>query len=162
MTLPFRHCSGRRGLPREAPGFTLVEMLLVIVMIGLLAAMLMPKVSKITTHAKLNEAASVVAGDMEQAVGLAARLRKPVVISYVSGGKYTVRDRATSPGDTLRLSRDLGLKGDQGAYVIAFTPSAVTVYPNGLVSPALLVRLTTLDNFSRHVTVSPAGLVRLQ
>lgn len=143
-------------------GFTLVEMLLVIVMLGLLTAMLLPRVARIATHAKLNEAASIVAGDMEQAVGLAGRLRKPVVVAYVSGGKYTVRDRANSPGDTLRLSRDLGLTGDQGAYEVVFTPTSVTVYPNGLLSAALLVRVTTADNFSRHVTVSPAGLVRLQ
>lgn len=139
-----------------------MEMLLVIVMLGLLSAILMPRVSRITTHAKLNEAAGVIAGDLEQAVSLAARLRKPVTVTYLSGGKYTIRDRATSPNDSLRLSRDLGLTGDQGVATIAFTPTTVTIFPNGLVSAALLVRLTTADGFSRHVTLSPAGLVRAQ
>ncbi len=161
MTRPSCHRTARRLAAGPARGFTLTEMLLVIVMLGLLSAMLMPRVSRITTHAKLNEALNIVANDLEQAVGLAARLRRPVTLAYVSGGKYTVRDRATSPGDTLRLSRDLGLTGDQGVAVLAFTPASVTIFPNGLVSASLLVRLTA-DDFSRHVTLSPAGLVRVQ
>jgi prepilin-type N-terminal cleavage/methylation domain-containing protein len=161
MTHPSSHTSRHRRLVGRGAGFTLTEMLLVIVMLGLLSAMLMPRISRITTHAKLNEAANIVAGDLEQAVALAARLRRPVTVNYVSGGKYTVRDRASSPNDTLRLSRDLGLTGDQGVAVVAFTPSTVTIYPNGLVSASLLVRVTG-DNFSRHVTLTPAGLIRLQ
>jgi prepilin-type N-terminal cleavage/methylation domain-containing protein len=158
------HISGRTTGSRPVggtSGFSLMEMLIVIVLLGLLSATLLPRMSRIATHAKVNEAANTVASDLEQAVGLAGRLRRPLVIAYVSGSKYTLRDRATSPGDTLRLSRDLGLKGDQGVASLTFSPTSVIVFPNGLVNNALTVTLTG-DNLSRTVTVSPAGLVRMQ
>lgn len=146
--------------PGVAAGFTLIEMLTVIVMIGILSVVLMPQISRIITRAKINEAASMVAGDLEQAVGLAGRLRKPVTVAFVSGGTYTIRDRATSPNDTLRLTRDFGFGSDQGAKTVTFTPTSVTIFPNGLVSGSLLVQLTS-NGYTRQVTLSPAGLVRL-
>ena len=82
MTRPSCHRTARRLAAGSARGFTLTEMLLVIVMLGLLSAMLMPRVSRITTHAKLNEALNIVANDLEQAVGLAARLRRPVTLAW--------------------------------------------------------------------------------
>ena len=142
-------------------GFTLTEMLLVIVVLGILVTLMLPRVSAITTHSKVNEALTVVAGDLEQAMGLAGRLRKPVTLAYVSGGKYTVRDRAASPNDTIRLTRDLGLASDQGVQEVAFTPTSVTIFPSGLVDQSLLVRITS-NGYSRHVTLSPAGLARMQ
>jgi hypothetical protein len=137
-------------------------MLITVTVLGLLAVAVLPKVSRVTTHAKLNEATRVVASDLEQAVGIAARLRKPAVLTFVSGGLYTVRDRATSPADTVRLRRDLALVSDQGVATLAFSPTTVTIYPNGLVSAALTVTLTAADGYARTVTLSPAGLVREQ
>lgn len=142
-------------------GFSLAELLLVVVLLGMLAAIMVPKVYQITTRAKVNETAKTVANDLEQAVGLAGRLRKPVQLAYLSGGVYTVRDRATSPADTLRLTRNLGLTGYQGVGTMTFSTSPLTIYPNGLVSSSLTVTVTS-SGYSRTVTLSPAGMVREQ
>lgn len=141
-------------------GFTLIEMLVVIVMIVILASIMLPQISGTVTRAKVRETANIVAGDLEQAVSLAARLRKPVVLTW-SGNQYLVRDRATAPADTVRLRRSLSLRSDLGVSQVQFTPASATIYPNGLVSTALEVVVTS-GGYTRSITLSPAGLVRVQ
>ena len=144
----------------SALGFTLIEMLMVIVLLGILGSVMVPQVSRFTTRAKVRETAGTVAGDLEQAVTLAGRLRKPVTLSW-SGSTYQVRDRATSPSDTIRLQRTVAFGSDFGVRRIEFSPASVVIFPNGLVSAAVSVEVES-DGFGRVVTLSPAGLVRIQ
>jgi len=135
-------------------------MLMVVVLLGILSAIVFPRVSRFTIRAKVRETASVVAGDLEHAVSLAARLRRPVTLSW-SGTEYVVRDRATSPADSVRLRRNLRMTSDQGVRQVQFTPATVVIYPNGLVSTSVAVAVTS-DGFTRTVTLSPSGMVRVQ
>lgn len=133
---------------------------MVVVLLGILSAIVFPRVSRFTIRAKVRETASVVAGDLEHAVSLAARLRRPVTLSW-SGTEYVVRDRATSPADSVRLRRNLRMTSDQGVRQVQFTPATVVIYPNGLVSTSVAVAVTS-DGFTRTVTLSPSGMVRVQ
>jgi prepilin-type N-terminal cleavage/methylation domain-containing protein len=143
----------------QRSGFTLIELLLAVVMLGILLAIGAPKVYQLTTRSKVNQAAMTVAADLEQAVSLAARERRPVTITLEATGRYVVKDRATSPDDTVRIRRDLNFRTDGGVRLLAFNPATVTVFPNGMVDQSLIVTVSS-DGYSRHVTMSAAGQVR--
>ncbi len=138
----------------------MIEMIVVIVFVGILAAMAAPKVGQMVARSKVNQAAGVVAADLEQAVTLAGRRRRPMVISIEAAGRYIVRDRATSPADTVRLRRDLAVRSDAGVTTLTFAPATVTIFPTGLVSSQLTVTLTGRGN-TRVVRLSAAGQVRI-
>lgn len=142
---------------RGAFGFTLIELLIVIVVFGTLTAMVFPTVSRITTHSRVNQAATVVAHDLSLAVSVAARQRKPVRVARGADQKsITVSDRASG----MVLSR-VAL-GPEDAYQldsVAFSVSPLDLFPNGFASSALTVTLWA-GGYSRQVTMSRAGWVR--
>lgn len=151
-----------RLLARRRSGFTLTELLMVIVILGILATLATPKVYQTVARSKVNQAAGVVAADLEQAVALAGRRRQPVVLALESTGTYTLRDRVGSdPTGTLRLRRVLTLTGDQGVSTLTFSRSPVQVFPNGTTDGALTVTLGGAGH-TRTVTLSAGGQVRLQ
>src|SRR5689334_25257518 len=82
-------------------GYTLPEMLIVIVIVVLVAAMAFPATAKTVRHGRINQAVNVVANDLETAVSYAARQRRPVRIAYAPGAtSFTIADRST--GTVLR------------------------------------------------------------
>lgn len=141
-------------------GVTLIELIVVIVFVGILAAIAAPKVGVMVARSKVNQAAGVVAADLEQAVTLAGRRRRPVVLSLESAGSYVVRDRAAAGADTVRLRRNLAVGPDAGVTTLAFAPATATVFPNGQVSTAMTVTVTGRGH-TRTITLSAAGQVRI-
>lgn len=140
-------------------GFTLTEMLLVVAVIGILAAMLLPKTALVLTRAGTGQAAGIVALDLERAVTLAARERKPVRITCdCANGRYTVADRAS--GTVLLTRRVAGGDGQLNVQTLAFSATPIDIFPSGLVSAPLTVTLTS-SGASRQVTMSAGGFVRL-
>ena len=104
----------RQTSTRRPNGFTLTELLMVIVILGILAALATPRVYQTVARAKVKQPAGVLAADLEQAVALAGRTRKPVVVAKEPATTYTIRDRVASGTGTLRLQRVIALTGDQG------------------------------------------------
>jgi type II secretion system protein H len=145
--------------PRRA-GFTLTELLMVIVILGILATLATPRVYQTVARAKVNQAAGVIAADLEQAVTLAGRRRQPVVVTLESATTYTVRDRVSSGTGALRLQRVLTLAGDQGVSSMAFSRTPLQIFPNGTTDGAFTVTVGGAG-LTRTVTVTAAGQVRL-
>jgi len=144
--------------PPRAAGFSLLELVIVLVILGVATAMAFPTISRITTHSRVNQAAMVVAQDLSLALSAAARERKPIRIARgADGASITLSERASGK---LLSTRWLG-KGD--AYrldSIAFSVSPVDLFPSGMTSSALSVTLWA-GKYSRQVTLSRAGWVRV-
>jgi type II secretory pathway pseudopilin PulG len=142
-------------------GFTMVELGLTLVIIAILAAMMIPKFSRVMQATRVKRTTAIVASDLEQAFTLAARYRKPMRVSCTCGtGTYTVADLA---GGTVRLRRTLGRDADLGTVTLAFeTPVAgiVDIFPSGVSTALLRVRITSGIS-TRAVTLSTAGHVRI-
>ncbi len=141
---------------RRVAGFTMLEILIVIVVFAMLALLSFPTLSRLYTHSRVNQAAVVVAHDLSQAVSDAARERKPIRIARGADMKsITVSDRASG---TLLQTVWLGPDNYQ-LDSIAFSVSPVDLFPNGFTSNALTVTLWA-RGYSRQVTMSRAGWVR--
>ena len=140
------------------PGFTLPEMLIVIVIIVLVAAMAFPATARAIRHGRINQAVNVVAADLETAVTYAARQRKPVRIVHAPGAQsFTIVDRKT--GDLIRR-RELGQESEWKISSVNFSSASVDVFPAGVTSGALTVQVGD-GSYTRQVRMSRAGLVQV-
>ena len=61
-------------------GFSMVELIAILSIIGILAAIGAPAISRIIRHNRVNRAATVIASDLQNAFAVAARQREPVRI----------------------------------------------------------------------------------
>ena len=138
-------------------GFTLPEMLIAIVIIVLLAAMAGPATAKQLRRGRVNQAANVVAADLENAVSYAVRLRKPVRITRTSATSFTVSDRATG---TVLQQRELGTATEWKVASVTFSTTTVDVFPAGIASASLTVTLSE-NGYARQVRLSRAGLAQV-
>ena len=138
-------------------GFTLPEMLIAIVIIIVLAAMAAPATAKQLRRGRVNQAANVVAGDLENAVSYAARLRKPVRITRTSATSFTVTERATG---TVIQRRELGTDTEWKIATLTFSTATVDVFPAGMTSGSLTVTLSE-GGYARDVRLTRAGLAQV-
>lgn len=142
----------------DRPGFTLPEMLIVIVIIVLVAAMAFPATARAVRHGRINQAANVVAADLETAVSSAARRRKPIRILHTPGAKsFTVVDR---DGGTVIRRRELGPDSEWKVAAVTFSVPSIDVFPAGITSGALTVQVGD-GSYTRRVRMSRAGLVQV-
>src|SRR5215472_3139509 len=79
----------------DRAGFTLIEMSLSILILGILSVFTYVKLRPVLEHSKVNGAVAVVAADLQYAQFLAARQRTPIVVIVTPTTKsYVIRDRA--------------------------------------------------------------------
>ncbi|MBW7935036.1 MAG: GspH/FimT family pseudopilin, partial [Gemmatimonadaceae bacterium] len=137
--------------------FTAIELLLVVVVIGVMAAAVMPRISRIVAEERIRKLQGAVAADLELAFALANREHKPVTVTYNTSTKVlSLTDRATS---TALKTRYLGQSGSFSPTAVTFSPSGgITIFPMGLATAALTVTVTN-GNYTRTITVTRAGLV---
>ena len=147
--------TARRRTPRG--GFTAIEMLIVVVIIGIMAASVMPRISRIVAEERIRKLQAAVATDFELAFALANRERKPVTVTYNTTTKVlAITDRATS---TVLKTRYLGQNQSFSTTGVTFSPTnGITIFPAGLATAAVTVTVTN-GNFTRTVSVTRAGLV---
>lgn len=151
MTHPIPHRRTRRG------GFTAIEMIIVVVIVGLMAAASMPRISRIVGEERIRRLQSSVASDLELAFALAQREHKPITVTYNTGTSVmSVTDRVSG----IRLkTRYLGQSAEFSTTAVTFTPTAgITIFPMGLATAALTVTVSN-GTFTRTVTATRAGQV---
>ena len=136
----------------------MVELALTICVIGILTAMMIPKIGRVVQSTRLNREIAIVATDLEQGFTLAARNRKPMRLTVDAANQsYTIADRT---GGTVRLSRKLGADADLGTLTMTVTTSPVDIFPNGVATAATTIRITSGIS-TRAAVMSSAGQVRI-
>ena len=143
---------------RRTAGFSLPEMLIVLVILGVVAAFGTPAIASTIRHQRVNKAAALIAADLQNVFAMAGRQRAPVHLASDATAKtYTFSDRKTG---AIFQTRDLGSTSEYQIGLLTFSPSTVDMFPNGIASSALTVTVGTGD-YSRTITASTAGFVRV-
>lgn len=142
---------------RPRAGYTVIELLLVMIIIGVLAGITYMRMAPTLDRARVRGAASILAGDLQYAQVLAARQRLPVVVAVNSGAlTYQIADR----GGTVYRTRDLGATGEFKLSEVSATPASLEVFPNGVAAQSATYTLGAGPHRQR-VTFSRAGQIRV-
>lgn len=140
-------------------GFTTIELIIIVTIIGILAGIAGPAVSRIVRHSRTNRAAMVIAADLQNAFAVAARQRQPVRITADAATKsYEFTDRAT--GKVLRIRSFYGDTSEYRLSTLQFNPTQIDVFPSGVSSAPVTVNLANGD-YARQITASTAGFIRV-
>lgn len=139
-------------------GFSLIEMMVTVSMLGIMVGMVAPNVSKDISHSRVNGAARVVATDLEQALSIAGRQRRPVRVVFDGSAKeIRLIDRTNGQ---LISRRALGGLSEYKLYSVAGSPSTVDLLPHGVATASTIVTLSA-GGYSRTVTMTRGGHVRV-
>ncbi len=158
--------SGRstRGRTR-APGFTFFELMVVIVIISTMSALAVPKIWRGVRIGRTRNAQTVVAGELQAAIALAAQRRTPTVVVWNSSvGALQVRSAGST---SVRTSRFMG-SGSEYNVTISLTQGgsaadSMLIHPSSLTVPTCfkISSGTAPDTVVRRVSVNRAAAVRL-
>jgi type II secretion system protein H len=151
--------SRKNATTRGLKGFSLFELLIVVVILGIAATMVGPAMSRIVRHQRVNRAAKIIVSDIQNAFAVAARQREPVRIQAdATTRSYQFIDRKT--GAVLRIRAFYGDTSEYRLSSLVFTPTTFDVFPNGISSAAVTIALANGD-YNKTITASTAGFVRL-
>jgi prepilin-type N-terminal cleavage/methylation domain-containing protein len=140
-------------------GFTVLELIVVVVIFGIMVSLALPPMSRVIRHNRVNRAATVIASDLQNAFSTAGRSRQPVRIQADNVNRsYQFIDRKT--GTVLRIRTFYGDTSEFKLTTLTFNPTTVDVFPSGISSAALTVDLSNGD-YSKQLTASTAGFVRV-
>ena len=145
---------------RVRGGFTLMETLVTVTVVGLITAVAVSRISSIQSHQRVSRATNSLQNAMQMAFALAVRNGHPVRLTWSSDSvKFKITNRG---GDTTYRHVDLGTDP------FNFTSSNVTVskspleiYPSGLANDTLSVTITA-NSMTKTIRVSRAGMVAIQ
>lgn len=140
-------------------GFTLVETLIVLAVLAIMVGALGPLVARQISHSRVNGAANVVVGDLEMALSLASRQRRPVRIT-VNAAERTLVIADRGSGQTL-VQHAYGRVSEYKLETLSSSPATIDILPHGVATSAATV-MVGIGGYSRRVTLTRAGQVRLQ
>lgn len=149
----------RLRAPRRKAGFSMLEMLVVLIIVGLLVAIGVPRTARILRHERVNRAAQILVGDLQNGFAIAGRQRAPVRLVFNPTAKsYTFSDRAS--GTVLQV-RVMNSGSEFALSKLNVDQATIDVLPNGIASTPFTVTLGQ-GEYERQVTASTAGFVRLR
>ena len=141
-------------------GFSLLEILIVVAILGIMSAMVGPAMSRIVRHNRTNRAATVIASDLQNAFAVAARQREPVrIVADAPSRSYQFLDRKT--GAVLRIRTFYGDTSEYRLTKLEFNPTTIDVFPSGISSAKITINLANGD-YEKVITASTAGFIRVK
>jgi prepilin-type N-terminal cleavage/methylation domain-containing protein len=146
---------------RARTGFTLIETLIVMSMLGVIALLSMGRISEYVRERNVAAASSMVRNDLQQAFAIAARNRRPVRVSFADTAlRITNRENSVT-----YVRRGLGVGGglnlnpaDVTFCTSTCSNATIDVFPNGWASDSLTVTISK-GSYTRGVHMSRSGLV---
>jgi type II secretion system protein H len=139
-------------------GYTVLELLVVMVVMALLTGLAYVRLAPALGHAKVRSAANVLATDLQYAQMLAVRFARPMVVTVNSGSlEYEIAERG---GGTVHRTREMGAASEYMLDELSGSPTSVEFFPNGVAGQSLTVTLGQ-SGFRRKVTLSRAGKIRV-
>ena len=137
----------------------MIELVVIVAIIGIMAAIAGPAISRIVRHQRVNRATTLIASDLQNAFATAARSREPVRVQADNANRsYQFIDRKS--GTVLKIRSFYGDTSEYKLSVLTFSPANLDVFPNGVSSAPLTIDLANGD-YSRQITASTAGFVRI-
>lgn len=147
----YRHRS-RRG------GYTLAELMAVIVIAGVLATIAVPRLSGYIRHLSARSAASKVVSDLMLARTQAVREGQTVSLRVTGTGAYQVtEDLGASP---VRTVKTVDVAGTQRNVILAPNPTTISFDPRGMLRPGSGAELRiTRGTQTDTISISAVGRV---
>jgi type II secretion system protein H len=149
--------------PRRRSGYSLIELMIVIVLIAVLAAVSTPLVSQALEQSKITRASQVLAADLEVAFSLATRFQQPMRVAVDNTTKrLVVSDRAGA----VRYSRAYGADSEFGIEKISAMmqngsrSATLEILPSGVSSGQYEV-IIQKGKRSKTVRIARGGHVRV-
>ena len=144
----------------KRPGFSLIEMLLVMALLALVATITLPPMGRSLAAVRVQRAATLVAANIQLAHSTAARQRRPVRLSIDSAQKVMrIRDVA-NPG-TLYAEQRFDASAENVVQRLVVSDTSLLIYPSGMVAKPLNVRLIAA-NKTRLIRITRAGQIRIE
>jgi prepilin-type N-terminal cleavage/methylation domain-containing protein len=141
-------------------GFSLLELLVVVVITGVVTGLSMSKFSTYLAHERVAKAAVGIAGDINTAFAIPGRIRRPVRVRVdTSAMALLVTDRAQST--TYRTTPFGSRYNLKASNVTVYPATALEIYPNGFASDTMLITLTS-NGITQRVRVSKGGTVKVE
>ena len=145
---------------RARPGFTLVEVAVVLIIIGIGVTMIVPRFAGVSNSTRANAAVTVIQSEIQRAYAEAAKNKRVVRVTINATTKrIQLSDRATGAA----LGSAVVLSGTQAQYPVTSmwtTSTTYDVFPNGTAAGWLVVQIQVV-NQTRTILFTRVGHSRL-
>ena len=145
-------------------GFTLIELMTVIAIVGILSTIAIPNLANYMAQRRLNGAARMVMSDLMAARLKAVSINQKVKVSFVSDHTYEIWNDANGDGTVAdNEGEDLLKDIHPDYYDVTFSSNTSSVFiPNGSAVTATDGTITLSNSKgSKQLTTNSAGRVRI-
>ena len=147
------------SIRRSRRGFTILELLIVVVMMAALAAVSMGRTSKMMTGWRVTRAAQALSEELQTSFSLVGRNRKPLTITFDT---TTMELRMTDRTGVVYRRRQFGKDSEYRLTSRNIMASRLTleVYPPGLAADSLSVSISS-NGKGKRVRMLRGGLTQV-